>query len=111
MANDRGDKLVATKRLDYSSTNVLNSAFVELFSAATLANNTITAIEIWDTSGEDFLMAQGNSITVNNDWFRYGPGGLDRQNVYLGRGKGIHIKSAATATVSSGIVTINLWGG
>ena len=92
-------------RNDYSSTNVLTSAYVELDSA--LDGNT-NEIEIFDSSGETLKLALGPAGSEVDIMFIM-PGGNGRIMLGLPQGVRLSVK-AVSANATTGELTMNLWG-
>lgn len=91
-------------RNDYTSVNVLNSAYVQLDSA--LDENSRYA-EIFDSSGALLKLAIGASGS-EVDVIDIIPGGNGMVALLLPKGARLAIKSVDTATVNVGQITINL---
>ena len=90
----------------YSGTNVTTSAYVEL--DAVLAQN-VSQMEIYDSSGESFVMAIGPAGS-EVDTFNIPQGGNGLINLTLPLGARLSIK-ALSGTASTGDLIINFYGG
>lgn len=89
-------------RNDYSSTNVTTAAYVQLVAST---SNEINRLWIFDSSGQDFVLATGAAAS-EVDQIEIPPGGWDSPvDLYIASGTRLSIKSKS-ATASSGILLI-----
>lgn len=89
-------------RNDYSSTNVTTAAYVQL--VASTANN-INRLYIFDSSGQDFVLATGAAAS-EVDQIAIPPGGIEAPvDLFIPSGTRISIKSKS-ATASSGLLIV-----
>lgn len=91
-------------RNDYSSVNVTTSAYVQLVASLT---TTTTEIEIFDSSGQDLVLATGGAGS-EVDQVSIFPGGNGRIPLAITSGTRISIK-AVSGTASTGIILINFY--
>lgn len=92
--------------LDYSSTNVTTSAYVEIISSAA---GLITGITAFDSSGQGMILALG-SVSSEVDFLYIPPGGFDGQvSVSIPSGERISIK-AINGTANAGRFIANFMG-
>lgn len=89
-------------RNDYSTTNVTTAAYVQLVASTA---NVINRLWIFDSSGQDFVLATGAAAS-EVDRIRIPPGGWDSAiELNIPAGTRISIK-ASSATASSGILIV-----
>jgi hypothetical protein len=88
----------------YAGTNVTTSAYVELDAAL---NANVSAIEIFDSSGETLLLALG-AASGEVDTLFIMPGGNGFLNCALPKGARLSVK-AVSGNATTGELTINLW--
>lgn len=89
---------------DYSVNNVTNAAYFELIAST---SGIINFLDIFDTSGEEMIIAVGPAAS-EVDLFNIPPGGnVSALPLYIPAGSRISIKSKVTPTVSVGNLTIN----
>lgn len=107
----RGDLRITIKggdsaqiiRNDYSTTNVTTAAYVQLVASTT---NNINRVWIFDSSGQDFVLATGAAAS-EVDQIQIPPGGWDAPvDIFIPSGSRLSIKSKS-ATASSGILLIS----
>jgi hypothetical protein len=92
--------------LNYSSTNVTTSAYVEIISSAA---GLITGITAFDSSGQGMILALG-SVSSEVDFLYIPPGGFDGQvSVSIPSGERISIK-AINGTANAGRFIANFMG-
>lgn len=89
---------------DYSSVNVLTSAYVQLIASSTSAT---TEIEIFDSSGQGMILAVGAAASEVDQIYIF-PGGNGRIPLKINASSRISIK-AKTATASVGFIMINFY--
>jgi len=97
-------KANAPVRNDYASTNVTTSAYVELVASMTSA---ATEIEIFDSSGQDLLLAVG-AAGDEVDQMRIFPGGNGRVPLAIAQSARVAVK-AASGTANVGVLLINFY--
>lgn len=93
-------------RLEYSTTNVTTTAWVELL--LSVGSDNISEIEIFDSSGETLELGVGPSGSEVSQIYVV-PGGNGRIPVSLSSLSRLSIK-AVSATANSGEIIINLYG-
>lgn len=105
IASNIGMSVKFFTRLDYTSTNVTTSAYVQLIASTA---NTISHMEIFDSSGSTMIIAVG-SIGSEVDTVYVFPGGNGLIPVAVASGSRISIK-AVSATANTGEIDINFYG-
>jgi len=101
----RAGTLLQTIRNDYTGTNVLTSAFVQLDA---ILDGHVSEIEIFDSSGQTLQLAYG-AASSEVLWMFIFPGGNDRGLALLPKGVRLSIK-AISGNATTGELVINLWG-
>lgn len=91
--------------LDYSSTNVTSSAYVQVIASTTAA---ASMVEIFDSSGVTLYFAVGGAGSEVNQ-FVITPGGNGQVPLSVPSGSRISVKATGT-TASTGILVVNLYG-
>jgi hypothetical protein len=91
-------------RLDYSSTNVTTSAYVQLVASTSAATK---RLQIFDSSGQTMILAVGGSGSEVDKFYIF-PGGIDI-NYAIPAGSRISVK-AVSGTASVGELSINFLG-
>lgn len=92
--------------LDFSASNVDNSAWVELI-AATAGNSKLA--QIFMSSGEPLEFAFGASASEVSKGFIF-PGGNGNQNLVIPSGTRVSVKAVNAVTVSTGQLLVNFLG-
>lgn len=106
LANSQGLTPKNKIRLEYSTTNVTTTAWVELL--LSVGSDNISEIEIFDSSGETLELGVGPSGSEVSQIYVV-PGGNGRIPVSLSSLSRLSIK-AVSATANSGEIIINLYG-
>lgn len=106
LANSQGLVPKNKIRLEYSTTNVTTTAWVELL--LSVGSDNISEIEIFDSSGETLELGVGPSGSEVSQIYVV-PGGNGRIPVSLSSLSRLSIK-AVSATANSGEIIINLYG-
>lgn len=94
-----------TLRNDYSTTNVLNSAFTTLIAST---NAQCISIEIVETSGIDLVLGigpAGSEVTLLNI-----PGNENKiMPLHISKGSRVSAKAVGAANISGGVLILNLF--
>ena len=93
--------------LDFSSTNVDNTAYVEI--NASVGASAINKVQIFMSSGEPLLLAFGAAASEVDKLYII-PGGNGILDIDIPAGTRLSVKAVNVVTVSSGILMINYLG-
>lgn len=101
----RGKNVPHSIRNDYSVTNVLTSAYVQLIAST---SEEITELDIFDSSGNIMVVAFG-AVSSEVDQFYISPGGNGKLPVSIPAGTRVSVK-AVSANSTVGDLIINFFG-